>query len=385
MRILFVGMYPDEYSIYRNVFFQNLIFAMADAGNECTVISPVPVTRYRRHLKIVSHKRIDKTPNENEITIYHPRYISVSSKKIGGINSGLFSEALFQKCALKAVQKLEKCYDVVYGHFFLLGGLAAIRIGRALGIPSFIAYGECNYETEIVQSYRELTKNDIDGLSGIIAVSTHNAKVLKEKGIFRNIPMIVAPNSVNMNLFKKHDRYEAREKLGLPQDKFIVGFVGGFIDRKGDKRLLAAANRIPNVYLAFAGKGTPAPKGKRVLLCNSMRHEEIPLFLNAVDIFCLPTLNEGSCNAIVEAMACGLPIISSDLPFNDDILDETNSIRIDPNDIEAIRAAIQELYQDKEHRDKLAHGALETASRLRIENRAQKIITFIETKIGDYA
>ncbi|MBO5371021.1 MAG: hypothetical protein J6B23_10155 [Clostridia bacterium] len=44
LNALFVGMYPDNVNTYRNVFFQNLIFALADLGVDCTVISPVPIT-----------------------------------------------------------------------------------------------------------------------------------------------------------------------------------------------------------------------------------------------------------------------------------------------------------------------------------------------------
>ena len=376
-RILFVGMYPDEYSPYRNVFFQNLIFAMADKGIECTVISPVPVTRYRKHLREVSKKRIDKTPNGADVIVYHPRYISLSSKRVGKIHTGLYSEDLFQKCAIKTARKLEKNFDVVYGHFFLSGGLAAIKIGRDREIPSFIANGECDYNTEIVQQFRKLNRKDIEGLSGIIVVSTHNANVLKGKDIFKDIPMIVAPNAVDVSLFKKQDKYQARKALNLPQDTFIVGFVGGFIERKGDKRLLEAANRISDVYLAFAGKGEVKPSGERVLLCRAMKHEEVPVLLNAIDVFCLPTLNEGSCNAIVEAMACGCTIVSSNLPFNDDALTDENSIRIDPNSVDEIEKALKALFLNPDIRGKLSKTALLDSKKFEIGQRAKKILDFI--------
>lgn len=376
-RILFVGMYPDEYSPYRNVFFQNLIFAMADKGIECTVISPVPVTRYRKHLREVSKKRIDKTPNGADVIVYHPRYISLSSKRVGKIHTGLYSEDLFQKCAIKTARKLEKNFDVVYGHFFLSGGLAAIKIGRDREIPSFIANGECDYNTEIVQQFRKLNRKDIEGLSGIVVVSTHNANVLKGKDIFKDIPMIVAPNAVDVSLFKKQDKYQARKALNLPQDTFIVGFVGGFIERKGDKRLLEAANRISDVYLAFAGKGEVKPSGERVLLCRAMKHEEVPVLLNAIDVFCLPTLNEGSCNAIVEAMACGCTIVSSNLPFNDDALTDENSIRIDPNSVDEIEKALKALFLNPDIRGKLSKTALLDSKKFEIGQRAKKILDFI--------
>lgn len=378
MNILFVGMYPDEYNKYRNVFFQNLIFAMADAGVNCTVISPVPVTKYRRAISVVSKERIDTTPRGGKVRVIHPRFISLSSKKIGPINTGYYSEILFQKAALKAAKELTETFDAVYGHFILAGGLSAIQIGRMKGIPSFFAYGECNYDTEVERTYGPIRSEDIKGLSGIIAVSTNNANILKSKPVFNGIPMIIAPNSVDMSLFYKRDKEKCRKELGLPSDKFIVGFVGGFIERKGDKRLLEAVNGIDGVYVAFAGRGDNPPSGEKVLFCQALEHEQVPVFLNAIDVFCLPTQNEGSCNAIVEAASCGLPIISSDLPFNDDLLTKENSMRIDPNSIEEIKEAISKIYTDQDYRDTIGRLVYKDSQIFSIENRFRRILEFIE-------
>ena len=378
MNILFVGMYPDEYNKYRNVFFQNLIFAMADAGVNCTVISPVPVTKYRRAISMVSKERIDTTPRGGKVRIIHPRFISLSSKKIGPINTGYYSEILFQKAALKAAKELTETFDAVYGHFILAGGLSAIQIGRMKGIPSFFAYGECNYDTEVERTYGPIKEDDIKGLSGIIAVSTNNANILKSKQVFKGIPMIIAPNSVDMSLFYKRDKEKCRKELGLPQDKFIVGFVGGFIERKGDKRLLEAVNEIDGVYAAFAGKGENPPSGEKVLFCQALEHAQVPVFLNAIDVFCLPTQNEGSCNAIVEAASCGLPIISSDLPFNDDLLTGENSMRINPNSVDEIRGAIKRVYMDQDYRETIGRLVYRDSRVFSIENRCRRILEFIE-------
>lgn len=379
MKILFVGMYPDEYSKYRNVFFQNMIYAMADTGIECTVISPVPVTRYRRHLAQVSKERYDITAKGNKIRVLHPRYISLSNRKVGPINTGYYSEKLFQLAAYQAAKNLSDTYDAVYGHFILAGGLSAIQIGRLKGIPSFFAYGECNYKTEIEEIYGAIKKEDIAGLSGIIAVSSNNANILKGMEVYKDIPMIVAPNSVDMSLFVKMDKTQCRVKLGLPLDKFIVGFVGGFIERKGDKRLLEAVNGIEGVYTAFAGRGDNPPTGEKVLFCKALEHEQIPVFLNAIDVFCLPTQNEGSCNAIVEAASCGLPIISSDLPFNDDLLTEENSMRIDPNSIEEIKEAIKRIYMDQDLRNRLSERVYSDAQSFSIQARTNNILNFIKS------
>ena len=190
--------------------------------------------------------------------------------------------------------------------------------------------------------------------------------------------MIIAPNSVDTSLFFMRDKAQCRQELGLPLDKFIVGFVGGFIDRKGDKRLLEAVNSLDGVYAAFAGRGDNPPSGEKVLFCKALEHEQVPVFLNAVDVFCLPTQNEGSCNAIVEAASCGLPIVSSDLPFNDDLLTNENSIRIDPNSVKDIRSAIERLYNDAVLRGTLSKSVIEDAKAFNIDTRCQRILGFIE-------
>ena len=375
--ILFIGMYPDNVNQYRNVFFRNLIYAIADSGVKCTVISPVPVTKYRYKTKEIPIETIDYSTNGKPIKVYYPRYASLSSKKLGVINTGVWSEKLFQKAAIGVVKKLDESFDAVYGHFFVSGGLAAIRIGKMINSPSFVAYGECNYESEVVKLYHNLENKDVDGLAGIISVSTHNANVIKEQNWYNNTPIIIAPNSVDLELFFRRDREECRKKLCLPSDKFIVGFVGGFIERKGDKRLLEAVNSIKDVYVAFAGRGENQPSGEKVLFCSALNHDDIPVFLNAVDVFCLPTQNEGSCNAIVEAASCGIPIISSDLPFNDDLLSDRNSIRINPNSVLEIRDAIIKLYENESLRQTLAETVYEDSKAFGIDARCKRILEFI--------
>ena len=375
---LFVGMYPNTVSPYRNVFFQNLIFAMADKGVDCTVISPVPVTKYGLKVRSIDARTVQRTPGGASITVYYPRYVSASSKQIGSFNTEKLSEHWFEESVMRALRHIHKEFDFVYGHFFLYGGLAAVRVGKILGIPSFLAYGECDFETQVKKTYGYPKPEQLEGLTGIISVSTKNTKELNDLGIVKGVPILTAPNSTDLSLFYKKDRSVCRQKLGLPQDRFIVGFVGGFIERKGDKRLLEAVNQIDGVYAAFAGRGDNPPSGERVLFCKALEHEEVSDFLNAVDVFCLPTLSEGSCNAIVEAMACGLPIVSSDLPFNDDALDATNSIRVDPTSVEEIRTAIEVLKRSPEKREELSRNALETVKEFEIGHRADRILQFIE-------
>lgn len=379
--ILFVGMYPNNVNKYCNVFFQNLIFAIADSGVNCTVISPVPITRYRKRIRTIPKETYHYTPKGTPVKVYYPRYCSASSKQILFFNTEHISEALFEKSAMKVARNLKDQYDAVYGHFFLYGGLAAIRIGKYLNIPSFFAYGECDFESQVRRTYGFPKPAQLEGLRGIVSVSTKNTNELNSLGIVKDVPIVTVPNATDLNLFVKRDKNECRKKLNMPLDKFIVGFVGGFIERKGDKRLLMAANKIDDVYLAFAGRGENPPQGERVVFCRALEHDDVSLFLNAIDVFCLPTLSEGSCNAVIEAMSCGCPIISSDLPFNDDVLTTDNSIRIDPTSIDEIKNAIIKLKDNHEYRETLAHNALELSREFGITKRAEKILAFMSEKM----
>ena len=112
-----------------------------------------------------------------------------------------------------------------------------------------------------------------------------------------------------------------------------------------------------------------------------MTHNDVPLYLNASDVFVLPTLQEGCCNVVVGAMACGLPVISSNLPFNWDVLNTDNSIMVDPLNVEEIKQAIIKLRDNIKLRENMSIAALDMASKLTIQERAAKILSFIQSRM----
>ncbi|MBR4016782.1 MAG: glycosyltransferase family 4 protein, partial [Oscillospiraceae bacterium] len=119
------------------------------------------------------------------------------------------------------------------------------------------------------------------------------------------------------------------------------------------------------------------PNVSNQVYCNSVDPAHIPEFLSAGDVFVLPTLNEGCCNAVVEAMGCGSAIVSSDRSFNYDVLNKDNSILIDPENIQAIREAVIRLKEDDALRHKLSNQAYADAQNLSIKERTARILQFI--------
>ena len=95
-RALFISYYPNVVDAYNRVFFKNLVEAIADIGIECHVVAPVSVTKYRIKTMKIPKKAVEVTAKNSPVYVYHPRYISYSSKKIGPFHTGVWSENSFQ-------------------------------------------------------------------------------------------------------------------------------------------------------------------------------------------------------------------------------------------------------------------------------------------------
>ena len=190
--------------------------------------------------------------------------------------------------------------------------------------------------------------------------------------------MDVFPNGVDKNRFYPMDKEACRKELGFPEEAFIVAYTGAFTENKGANRLNEALKACKDVYAVFMGQGPINPDSENILWKGRVSNSEVVKYLSVADVFVLPTKGEGCSNAIVEALACGIPVISSDLSFNDDILNEDNSLRINVESVEQIRNAIETLKEKEDLRLKLSEGALKTAANLDVEVRARRIIEFME-------
>lgn len=359
--------YPNRYKVHYP-FVKQLVDEFARQGHKCTVIAPYSITK---NMRLYLAKEYD-----GEVMVYRPNHLSFSNLKIGKVRLS----DLFRRRAIKRATKwLPVKPNVVYCHFWECA-IEAYSYAKSENIPLFVATGESSITA--INTSGSVTSEMSDFIKGVICVSSKNKEESIKLGLTTEDKCLVKPNAVNSELFKKLDKTECRKKLGLPQDAFIVSFVGAFIERKGVLRVANAIKQLngESVYSCFIGRGAQNPDCENILHKGGLRHEEIPTYLNASDVFVLPTLAEGCCNAIVEAMSCGLPIISSNLPFNWDVLDDSNSIMIDPNDVGAIANAIVTLRDDKKLRRRMADASLAKAQSLTIDQRAKNIIDFIKSR-----
>jgi len=309
-----------------------------------------------------------------------PWYLSLSSKRVGAFHTDWATHYFFEQAAWRAVRRLGDPPDALYGHFLYSGGAAAANIGKRMGIPSFVAVGEGSFWSVRPFGF-ERARRDFRDITGVVAVSS----VLK-RGLIRELEIPpekieVFPNGVRLDRFYPRPREEMRRKLGFPLDQFLVAFVGSFEPLKGVHRLSEAIEGLEGVAGLFAGIGPSPPSCSNVVFRGPLRHEQIPELLSAADVFVLPTFEEGSCNALVEAMACGLPIVTSDGEFNDDLVDSSLALRVNADDAQGIRRAILRLKNDPSLRREMGAAALRKAQTLDIRKRASSILRWMESMV----
>lgn len=361
-------------------FVEQIALAMVDEGINVTVIAPQSYTKHllrgkELHPKIRKYHQV----GENCVTVFQPAVPTL------GRNHMKFNSFFHNRAVDKVLKRLPQKPDACYGHFWH-SGYGLYKYASKNNLPLFVASGESDVEAE--NSFDlEKAKPFFDYVKGVICVSVKNKEESISAGFTTEKKCIIAPNSVNSNLFRKLDKKMLRAKYNIDENAFIVAFTGAFEHRKGSKRMADAITSLNDSTIKsfFIGRGLDDrledPDCDGILFKGPLDHSVLPEYLNMADVFCLPTLKEGCCNAIVEALACGLPVISSNRSFNFDILDELNSIMIDPMDVAAIAKAIKSLKDDKELREQLSEGALKKSISLTIDQRAKTIIGFINNKI----
>jgi teichuronic acid biosynthesis glycosyltransferase TuaC len=326
--------YPAPARPSQGTFLYGLVQEFVALGAEVAVTSPQAVSVRPARGPVV---RSGYGPESAHVE--RPPFVSCSVRRIGPLRLGRLTSRSFRRSARRGVPAVP---DVFYGHFLFLGGDAAVDLGRRHGIPAVIALGESDitrYEDWLGLGY---VSRVAAGAAGIVCVSP----TLQEycATVLRVPPerLLLAPNAVDSGKFLPPPREAARDRLGWPVDRPIVAFVGHFNDRKGPDRVLEAMRISRHEPLGiFLGSGPLRPVGPGVLHAGPVPHADVPLYLGASDVFVLPTLAEGSCNSILEALACGLPVISSDIPaIRDDVGDRPPVFLVDPRDVHELAARI---------------------------------------------
>ena len=171
-------------------------------------------------------------------------------------------------------------------------------------------------------------------------------------------------------------------------ESFIILFIGGLIPVKGLFNLVKAACILKEykdkLYFIIIGEGEE--KSKLIKIANDLEvldffffagqkaHEEIPLWMNASDLFVLPSLSEGLPNVVLEALSTGLPVIASNVGgINEVITEEVNGLLFKPGDPEDLAKAILRVVKNPSLFNNMKKNARESIKKLDSMKQIDKI------------
>jgi glycosyltransferase involved in cell wall biosynthesis len=203
----------------------------------------------------------------------------------------------------------------------------------------------------------------------VVARNAEAVEVVRDKG-YRG-PAEVVPNAVDAELFRPMDRRVCREELGV--GGFVVGYAGRLVEEKGIRDLLDAIEGCPpDVRLLLVGSGplegevrqraASAALAGRVHLISSQPLQDLPRVFNAMDVLALPShttarWKEQFGRVIIEAHACGVPVIGSDSGAIPDVVSEGGLV-VPEHSPAALAAAIRRLHGDPQLAAKLGNAGL---------------------------
>lgn len=280
-----------------------------------TVIAPVPWAppMVRGFSKL---RKVPRKESRNGFTVYHPRYVVIP--KVG---MNLTPYTLYQSInwQLRALLEAGERFDLIDAHYFYPDGVAAAMLGREFGLPVVItARGtDINLIPQFPRPRRLILKAAEDA-QALITVCQALKDQLIALGVLGS-KITSLRNGVDLEQFKVLDRATLRAKWQL--NGFVVASVGHLIERKGHHLVIDALTRVPDATLLIAGAGPDRAKleaqaralgvSHRVRFLGALNTENLREIYNCADALVLASSREGWANVLLEAMACGTPVIAT--------------------------------------------------------------------------
>lgn len=268
-------------------------------------------------------------------------------------------------------------FDVIDAEFFYPDGPAAVALGRRYGVPvSIKARGSDIHLWGSIPACRPKIVAAGRGAAGMLAVSA----ALRDDMIALGLPgegIRVHHTGVDQAMFHPRDRTPAKAAFGV--DGPLVVSVGNLIPLKGHALLIEAMAALPGVSLLIAGRGPEQPAlaariaaaglADRVRLLGALPHDQLPGLFAAGDVMALPSSSEGLANVWVEALACGTPIVITDVGGARELVDRPAAGRLVERTPEGIAEAIRSVLADPKPQAEVA----ETAKRFTWERNTEAL------------
>ncbi len=351
--LTFSTLFPNAARPNHGVFVENrLRHLVAGGAAASTVVAPVPwfPSAAPRFGDWARYARAPRAEQRNGLLVLHPRY-----PLLPRVGMSLAPWLLF-RALLPVVRAMhaQEPFDAIDAHYLYPDGVAAVWLGRRLGLPVVVtARGT---DVTLIPRYtmpRRLIRGAIRDAAALIAVSAALKATLIELGAPPD-KVTVLRNGVDTTLFRPPpDREAARRTLGLNTPTLIS--VGLLIERKGHHHTIEAMRQLPGFSLLIVGEGPEHVRlaglierhglGDRVRLLGPLPHVELPSLYGAADALVLASAREGWANVLLESMACGTPVVASNIPGNPEVVREAAAgVIAEANTPDGFAAAVRRLF-----------------------------------------
>ncbi|MDX6574034.1 MAG: glycogen synthase [Gaiellales bacterium] len=252
-------------------------------------------------------------------------------------------------------------FDVLHAQYGYPPGLAVLEAGRRLGLPSVVSIqgGDGHWVGACCATHHAAMRTVLDHANAVLIGSASFRDEVVDRLDCDPSRFTIVPGGVDVRRFVPSSRRDT--------DGALTFVYHGRVDRrKGVLDLLEAIRDLDDVRLLVSGIGPDLDAAAElasglahVELTGYATYEDVPAILRRGDAFVSPTYAEGFSNTILEAMASGLPIISTrSVGVVDCLRDEDNALLVEPGDVEGLRGALVRLRDDAALRARLAAAAL---------------------------
>jgi teichuronic acid biosynthesis glycosyltransferase TuaC len=355
--LVFSSLFPSASQPVAGVFIRERMFRV---GKHLPIVVVAPqawfpgqalIRRFRPHFRPMAATR----EVMDGIDVYRPRFFCIPG--VLKWTDGLFM-ALSSFFAVRGVARRHQA-NIIDAHFGYPDGYAAVLLGRWLRLPVMLTL-RGNEELQARSNVAAALKRAITGADQLITVSAALRSLAIEQGADPACVQVIG-NGVDLSKFTAVPRQEARRRFGVPPDAKVLISVGALSERKGFHRVIECLPGLlvahPTLHLMLVGgpgaEGDTGPHLKnmvrrlgvndRVHFLGPLLHDRLGEALSAADIFVLATSYEGWANVFLEAMACGLPVVTTDVGGNSQVVNDRSLGRIVPfGDTHRLQQAIDE-------------------------------------------
>ena len=350
--LTYTTLYPNVVQPHHGIFVeQRLRHLIASGLVNAQVIAPVPWFPFKSECfgKYARFATVPQDELRHGVSVLHPRYPLIPKTSMT-----LAPYSLAASSVTGAGRLIREGYDfrLIDAHYFYPDGVAAAMLGKLFQKPVVItARGT---DINLISKYtlpRFMICWAARQAAGIVTVCQALKNKLVKLGI-EAAKITVLRNGVDLQLFSPIDRDQVRHRLGITKATLLS--VGNLIPIKGHDLAIRALVDLPATHLFIVGQGEAEGVLKslasslglsdRVRFVGSLSHEELRQYYAAADILILASSREGWANVLLESMACGTPVIATNVGGSPEIINAPEAgVLVEERSTPALSHAIKKL------------------------------------------